>query len=125
MHTHEEIVRVGVGPADFEKLHQVMELSMNIAANRHGAFLQQPKVSHHGSVMQRPLEAGTSSYHWLDVRFLLKDLSCLKTNMFSRCSPDQQTFIRNPPARIISGHPTRQAACSSSSSQSNRQGWER
>ena len=37
--THEEVIRVRVGPANFEQLHQVMELAMYIAADCDGTFL--------------------------------------------------------------------------------------
>ena len=39
-HTHEEIIGVGVWAADFEQLHQVVELAVNVTANRDGAFLE-------------------------------------------------------------------------------------
>jgi hypothetical protein len=43
MHTHEEIVGIRVGTSNLEKLHQVVELAMDIAANRHRAFLSKPQ----------------------------------------------------------------------------------
>jgi hypothetical protein len=39
MVTHEEVVRIRVWPANLEKLHQVMELTVYVAAHRHRAFL--------------------------------------------------------------------------------------
>lgn len=38
--THEQIVRVWVGAADAEELHQIMELAMNITTDCDWAFLQ-------------------------------------------------------------------------------------
>jgi hypothetical protein len=32
-HTHEEIIGIWTEPADFEKLHQVKKLAMDVAAN--------------------------------------------------------------------------------------------
>lgn len=37
--THEEVVGVGVGAADLEQLHQVVELAVNVTAHSDGAFL--------------------------------------------------------------------------------------
>lgn len=38
-HTHEEIVGVGVGTANLEQLHQVVELAVNITTDSNWAFL--------------------------------------------------------------------------------------
>ncbi len=38
-HTHEEVIRVGIGAADFEQLHQVVELAVYVSADRDWAFL--------------------------------------------------------------------------------------
>ena len=37
--THEEVVGVGVGTANLEQLHQVVELAVDISAHGDGAFL--------------------------------------------------------------------------------------
>jgi hypothetical protein len=39
MHTHEEVVGVGVGATNLEQLHQVVELAMNITTDSNWAFL--------------------------------------------------------------------------------------
>ncbi len=39
MHTHEEIVGVRVRAANLKELHQVVELTVDVAANSHWAFL--------------------------------------------------------------------------------------
>ncbi len=36
--SHEQVVRVGRLASDTEQLHQVMELTVNVATNRHRAF---------------------------------------------------------------------------------------
>jgi len=51
--THKEIVCVWIRSPDLEEFHQVVELTVNIAAHSNGAF------------------------HWLHVRFLLEDFSGL------------------------------------------------
>jgi hypothetical protein len=38
-HTHEEVVGIWVGSTNSEKLHQVVKLTMDIAAYGHRAFL--------------------------------------------------------------------------------------
>jgi hypothetical protein len=40
MHTHEKIVCVWIWPAYLEQLHEVMELTMYVTADRHWAFLK-------------------------------------------------------------------------------------
>lgn len=37
--THEEVVGVGVGAANLEELHKIVELAMNITTDGDGAFL--------------------------------------------------------------------------------------
>lgn len=39
MLTHEEVIGVWVWAADLEQLHQIVELTMDIAAHRYRAFL--------------------------------------------------------------------------------------
>jgi hypothetical protein len=50
---HEQIIRVWIWPANSEQLHQVMELTMDVSAY------------------------GDWAFHWLHVRLVLQDLSCL------------------------------------------------
>jgi hypothetical protein len=38
VHTHEKIVGVGVGATNLEKLHEVVELAVDVAADGDGAF---------------------------------------------------------------------------------------
>lgn len=40
--THEKVVGIGIGAADLEELHQVMELPVDITADGYGAFLVEP-----------------------------------------------------------------------------------
>lgn len=37
--THEEVVGVGIGAANFEELHKIVELAVDVAAHGNGAFL--------------------------------------------------------------------------------------
>jgi hypothetical protein len=39
MVTHEEVVRIRIRPANLEELHQVVKLTVYVAAHRHRAFL--------------------------------------------------------------------------------------
>lgn len=39
MHTHEQVVGVGVRAANLEQLHQVMELAVDVTTHGDGAFL--------------------------------------------------------------------------------------
>lgn len=72
-HTHEEVVGVGVRAADLEQLHQVVELAVDVATNRHRAFLE-------GGVSKaKRIEGGDQgvTYDRLHVGLVLQDLPCL------------------------------------------------
>lgn len=57
--THEQVVGVGVGTADLEQLHQVVELAVYITAHCNGAFLYscKPRITHN-AVMAQSLTTG-------------------------------------------------------------------
>lgn len=64
MLTHEEVVGVWVWSADLEKLHQIVELTMDIAAHRHRAFLLQITVSMLNAAKTDKLGV---TYDWLHI----------------------------------------------------------
>lgn len=45
--THEEIIGIGVGTADTEQFHEIMELAVYISAYRHWAFLWEQSDDQH------------------------------------------------------------------------------
>jgi hypothetical protein len=82
-HTHEEIVGIRVRPADLEEFHQVVELTVDVAADGDGAFLHMASTHDLGDgvVGSDRCEAwlGRSgwTYNRLHIRLFLQHLTCL------------------------------------------------
>lgn len=71
LNTHKQVIRIRIGPANSEELHQVMKLPMYISTNRDWTFLFGINLEHHISL------AHVLAYHRLDVGLILEYLSCL------------------------------------------------
>jgi hypothetical protein len=71
--THEQVISVWVGTSNAEEFHQVVKLTVDIATDGDGAFLQQLLVW--SSLL--PIVMSVDAHHWLDIGLLLKDFSCL------------------------------------------------
>lgn len=71
MLTHEQVIGIWIRSSDSEQLHKVVELTMDITAHCHWAFLTRVRYIH--------LQLFELSYHWLDIRFFLQYLACLSS----------------------------------------------
>jgi hypothetical protein len=71
--THEEVVGIGIGAANFEQLHQVVELAVYVAADCDGTFLG-GNVSEAGEADRH----NNKTYHWLHIGLFLKNFSSLE-----------------------------------------------
>lgn len=60
--THEEVVRIGIRPADAKQLHKVVELAMDVAADCDWAFL---------CLSINCVDVRRQPYHWLHIGLLL------------------------------------------------------
>lgn len=81
MHTHEEVVGVGVGATNLEQLHQVVELAMNITTDSNWAFLVMRDQLDGPSWF--PLSAGLSIKHTTGCTF---DSSCKTSRAYDIAS---------------------------------------
>lgn len=81
MHTHEEVVGVGVGATNLEQLHQVVELAMNITTDSNWAFLVMRDQLDGPSWF--PLSAGLSMKHTTGCTF---DSSCKTSRAYDIAS---------------------------------------
>jgi len=98
--THEEVVGVGIGAANLEQLHQIVELAVNVSADGDGAFLCSSSVSFDGGL--------SSGRRAMDIR------------QAGRWIRLEEPLL---PSHTVSGHRPRTAACRPSSSQSSHRGW--
>lgn len=99
MHTHEEIVGVRVGAANLEEFHEVVELTMDISANGHRAFLRGSAWSRRH---QRASMAGIT-YDGLYVGLFLENLACLETGGNHVNSLPSMRAHATPPASAARG----------------------
>lgn len=75
--THEEVVGVWVGAADLEKLHQIVELAVDVTTDGDWTFLDEAGEHEGGKAYGVAL---METYNRLDVGLFLENLSCLNSN---------------------------------------------
>jgi hypothetical protein len=93
--THEEVVGVGVGAANLEQLHEVVELTVDITADGDRAFLEKDdqsryRIPEHGSDLRQ-------AERWIPPGELLAPVQCSQYVSHARCAG--QPAVATPQVR--------------------------